>query len=55
MAKDNNNLCPVFVLAKTTAETEATRSRSARCREGRCNWWVDSENKCAILVIAEKP
>ena len=55
MAKDSDNLCPILMLAKTTAETDEHRQRSARCRRARCKWWNDTETKCAVLVISEKP
>lgn len=54
MAKDTNNLCPIMMLAKNTGSTKETRDNSSRCRGARCQWWNETESKCAILVIAEK-
>jgi hypothetical protein len=53
MAKDTNNLCPIWFIAKNAAEVAAARSKSGRCRTTRCQWWVAAENKCAVLVSAE--
>jgi hypothetical protein len=53
MAKDKNELCPIWFIAKNAAEVDSARAKSGRCRKTRCQWWVVSENKCAVLVIAE--
>lgn len=52
MAKDNDNLCPIYVLAKVSAVDESMRQKSARCRETRCKWWINSESACSIKVSA---
>jgi hypothetical protein len=53
MAKDSNDQCPIYVMAKLNKQG-GEQGFSTKCRGDKCSWWSSANSKCAVLQIAEK-